>query len=158
MFVSLIFGFCMVCWQYHDLIIRGHFGFERLILLLRVSESIVRSFFPWIWETYWEWGLGFLYTRFLGSLSISPLPSYSDLLRFGIHVMSCSSLSHIATLLSQFVSSFSSTPIHHSSYPFLSSFTLIDRRLASWTTCSLVHITCRWTMFIQMQGWVTLLT
>ena len=150
MFVSLIFGFCMVCWQYHDLIIRGHFGFERLIILLRVSESIVRYFSPWIWETYWEWGLGFLCTRFLGSLSISPLPSYNDLLRFGVHGMSCSSLSHIATLLSQLVSSFSCTPIHHSSDPFSSSFTLVDHCLASWTTCSLVHITCRWTLLIWM--------
>ena len=148
MFVALIFGFCMVCRQYHGLIIRGYFGFERLILLLRVGESIVRSFFPWIWETYWEWGLSFLCTRFLGSLSISPLLSYSDLLWFGVHGMSCSSLSHIATFLSQLVSSFSSAHIHHSSYPFSSSFTLVDRRLASWTTCSLVHITCRWTLFI----------
>ena len=144
MFMSLIFGFCMVCRQYHDLIIKCHFGFERLILLMRVSESIIRSFSQWIWKTYWEWGLGFLYTRFLGSLSISPLPSYSDLLRFGILRMSCSSLSHIAILLSQLVSSFSSRPIHHSSYPFSSSFTLVDHRLASWTTCSLVHITYRW--------------
>ena len=150
MFMSLIFRFSMVCWQYHGLIIRDHFRFNRLIILLRVDESIVRSFSPWIWETYWEWGLSFLCTRFLGSLFILPLPSYSDLLRFGIHGMCCSSLSHIATLLSHFVSSFSSTPIHHLSYPFLSSFTLIDRRLASWTTCSLVHITCHWTLFIWM--------
>ena len=150
MFISLIFGFCMVCRQYHDLIIRGHFGFERLILLLRVSESIVRSFSPWIWETYWEWGLGFLCTRFLGSLSTPPLLSYSDLLRFGVHGMSHSSLSHIATLLSQLVSSFYSIPIHHSSYPFLSSFTLVNHRLASWTTCPLVHITGCWTLFIRM--------
>ena len=62
--------------------------------------------------------MGFLCTRLLGSLSISPLSSYSDLLRLGALGMSCSSLSHIATLLSQLVSSFSSTPIHHSSYPF----------------------------------------
>ena len=113
MFMSLIFGFYMVCRQYHGLIIRGHFGFERLILLLIVGESIVRSFSPWIWETYWEWGLGFLCTKLLGSLSTSPRPSYSDLLRFGILRISCSSLSHIAILWSQLVSSFSSIPIHH---------------------------------------------
>ena len=47
-FMSLIFRFYMVCRQYHGLIIRGHFGFERLILLLRVGESIVWSFSPWI--------------------------------------------------------------------------------------------------------------
>ena len=148
MFMSLIFGFCMVCRQYHDLIIKCHFRFERLILLMRVNESIVRSFSLWIWKTYWEWGLGFLYTRFLESLSISPLSSYSDLLWFGVHGI----VRHYHTLilLSQPVSSFSSTPIHHSFYPFPSSFTLVDRRLISWTTCSLVHITCHWTLFIWM--------
>ena len=157
MFVSLIFGFCMVCRQYHGLIIKGHFGFERFILLLRVDESIVRPFSPWIWETYWEWGLGFLCSRFLGSLSISPLPSYSDLLWFGVLRMSCSSLSHIAIFVSQLVSPFSSTPIHHSSCPFSSASILVDRRFTSWTMSSLVRITyCLF--FIWMQGWVTLLT
>ena len=38
----------ILCRQYHSLIIRGHFGLKRLILLLRVGESIVRSFSPWI--------------------------------------------------------------------------------------------------------------
>ena len=42
--------------------------------------------------------MGFLCTRLLGSLSISPLPSYGDLLRFGVHGISCSSLSYITTL------------------------------------------------------------
>ena len=45
--------------------------------------------------------------------------------------MSCSSLSHIATFVSQVVSQFSSTSIHHLSYHFSFSSILIDRCLAS---------------------------
>ena len=44
--------------------------------------------------------------------------------------MSFSSLSHIATFVSQLVSPFSSTSIHHLCYPFSFSSILIDRRLA----------------------------
>ena len=54
----------------------------------------------------------------------------SDLLLFGVLGMSCSSLSHIAAFVSQFVSPFSSTSSHHLSYPFSFSSILIDHRLA----------------------------
>ena len=45
--------------------------------------------------------------------------------------MSCSSLSHIATFVSQLVSPFSSTSIHRLSYPFSFSSILIDHHLTS---------------------------
>ena len=57
--------------------------------------------------------MGFLCTRSPGSLSISPFPSYGDLPRFGILVISGSSTSHIATLVSYLVSLFSSTSLFH---------------------------------------------
>ena len=73
------------------------------------------------------------------SIALGPLDRYpyhhshliSDLLQFGFLGMSCSSLSYIATFVSQLVSPFSSTSIHHLSYPFSFSCILIDRRLAS---------------------------
>ena len=80
------------------------------------------------------------------SFALGPLGRYpyhhshliSDLLRFSVLGMSCSSLSHIATFVSQLVSAFSSTSIQHLSYLFSFSSILIDRRLVSRTN-SLVH-------------------
>ena len=73
------------------------------------------------------------------SFELGPLDRYpyhhlhliSDLLQFGVLGMSCSSLSHIATFVSQLVSPYASTSIHHLSYPFSFFSILIDRRLAS---------------------------
>ena len=56
------------------------------------------------------------------------LVTYFDFLFLG---MSCSSLPHISTFVSQLVSPFSSTSIHHLSYPFSFSSILIDHCLAS---------------------------
>ena len=102
------------------------------IFLLRVGESIVWSISAWIWETRWEWGLGFLNVGSLGSLSTSPIPSYSGLLWPVFIGVSCSSLSHVATFSilvvfiiffytpSSFVSSlFVSFYPHQSSFCFL---------------------------------------
>ena len=91
--------------------------------------------------------MGFLYTRSPRSLSISPFPSSGDLPRFGVLRMSCLSLSHIATFVSQLVSLFSSTCIYYFSYPFSFFSMLINRCLASWTTCLLVYITCFLALF-----------
>ena len=68
-----------------------------------------------------------------------------DLLQFGILEMSGSSSSLIATLVSHLVSLLSSTSL------FISSI-LIDRRLASWTTCLLVYITCYLALFTYVLG------
>ena len=65
--------------------------------------------------------MGFLCTRSLGSLSISPFPSYGDLPRFGILGMSGSSSSHIATLVSHLISLLSSTSLFIFFYPHRSS-------------------------------------
>ena len=66
------------------------------IFLLRVGESIVWSIFAWFWEIRWEWGLGFLSVGSPGSLSTSPFPSYSGLLRPVIIRVSCLSFLHVA--------------------------------------------------------------
>ena len=125
------------------------------------SESWVRTLYdpsPWIWVTHWEWGLGFFGTRSPGSLFTSPSPSYNDLLRSGVLGMSCSTLSHITTFLSQLVRPFSTTSIHHFSYPFSSSSILIERVLALWTTSSFDAHHLSFNVIHLDVGWVTLLT
>ena len=126
-----LFSICCYTWDH-----QRSFGFERFIIPLRVG---------------WEHCTILLHgTRSPGSLFTSPSPFYSDLLRSDILGMSCSSLSHIATFLSQLYHPFSTTSIHHLSYPFSSSSILIERRLALWTMSSLVHITYCLTLFIWM--------
>ena len=123
-----------------------------------MGESIVWSISTWIWEICQEWGLGFHSAGSLGSLSISPFPSYSGLFRLVIIGVSCSLLSHLPRFLSRLFSLFSSALLHHLSHPFFiffypcqSSFCFLNNVSSSVYNLSfdIVHL---------YVGWVTGLT
>ena len=123
-----------------------------------MSESIVLSIFAWIWEIRWEWWLGSLSARFLGSLSTSPFPSYSGLLLPIITGVSCSSVSHVGTFSILIVFTiFFCTPSSFVLSIFIF-FYLGNRHFASWTVCPLAFVNLSFGTVHLYVGRVTMLT